>query len=235
MTALQSMAAAHGISLAVEQIDQFATYQTLLLEWNEGMNLTAIVDPDAIQVRHFLDSLTCVLATGDLSGKRLIDVGTGAGFPGLPLKILFPDLQLTLVDSVAKKTRFLEQVVAALGIDGVTIVAERAETVGRDADHREQYDWAVARAVAHLRILAEYLLPLVRVGGQILAQKGESAEQESAEASQALRTLGGGPMTVSSIKLTDDGPQHYLAVCSKITPTPQQYPRRVGIPQKRPL
>ncbi|MCO5205529.1 MAG: 16S rRNA (guanine(527)-N(7))-methyltransferase RsmG [Anaerolineae bacterium] len=235
MTALQSMAAAHGISLAVEQIDQFATYQTLLLEWNEGMNLTAIVDPDAIQVRHFLDSLTCVLATGDLSGKRLIDVGTGAGFPGLPLKILFPDLQLTLVDSVAKKTRFLEQVVAALGIDGVTIVAERAETVGRYADHREQYDWAVARAVAHLRILAEYLLPLVRVGGQILAQKGESAEQESAEANQALRTLGGGPMTVSSIKLTDDGPQHYLAVCSKITPTPQQYPRRVGIPQKRPL
>lgn len=235
MTSLQRLAAAHGILLADEQIDQFAAYQALLLEWNERINLTAITEPDAIQVRHFLDSLTCALVTGDLSEKRLIDVGTGAGFPGLPLKLLHPDLQLTLVDSVAKKTRFLEQVVAVLGLDGVTIVAERAEALGRDPLHREQYDWAVARAVAHVRVLAEYLLPLVCVGGQMLVQKGDSAEQESAEARHAVQATGGGSVTISSIQLTDSGPQHAFVMCSKITPTPQRYPRRVGMPHKRPL
>ena len=164
--------AVFGITLSPEQVSQFATYQSLLLDWNQRMNLTAIREPRQIQQRHFLDALTCSLATGVLNGRSLIDVGTGAGFPGLPLKILFPDLRLTLVESVVKKTRFLEAVVAELGLNDVTIVSERAEQLGQDAVHRGQYDWAVARAVAELRVLVEYLLPFCRLGGFVLAQKG---------------------------------------------------------------
>src|SRR5690606_10249262 len=145
--------------------EQFATYARLLQSWNEKLNLTAIADEEGIRVRHFLDSLSCATVTGPLDGQSLVDVGTGAGFPGLPLKILYPRLALTLVESVTKKTRFLQEVVAELGLEDVQIVDERAETVGQNRQHREQYDWAVARAVAALPVLAEYLLPLCRMGG----------------------------------------------------------------------
>ncbi|MBK8984766.1 MAG: 16S rRNA (guanine(527)-N(7))-methyltransferase RsmG [Chloroflexi bacterium] len=232
---LAAQAAAWGRPLTAVQLAQFACYLALLLEWNERLNLTAVRQPEAIQQRHFLDSLTCALVTGDLNGRVLIDVGTGAGFPGLPLKILYPELQLTLVESVAKKTDFLLVVAAELGFDDVVVLVERAENLGQMGDHREQYDWAVARAVAEMRVLAEYLLPLCRVGGHMLAQKGEAAAAETAAASAAIRVLGGGAAALTPAPSVGQEKPHYLVVVPKIAPTPAVYPRRPGMPGKRPL
>jgi 16S rRNA (guanine527-N7)-methyltransferase len=228
-------AADFGIFLSPTQISQFERYQTLLLDWNQRMNLTAIREPRQIQRRHFLDALTCSLVTGDLNGRSLIDVGTGAGFPGLPLKILFPELQLTLVESVRKKTRFLAAVVAELGMNNVTIAAERAEALGQDVVYRAQFDWAVARAVAELRVLVEYLLPLCRVGGFVLAQKGSSAEMEVAAAENAFSELGGTLHQIFPVSLPQREEKHFLVVVEKTAVTPSKYPRRIGIPAKKPL
>ncbi|MFO7682404.1 MAG: 16S rRNA (guanine(527)-N(7))-methyltransferase RsmG [Chloroflexota bacterium] len=225
----------YNLSLSETQLAQFDVYLALLLTWNERLNLTAVRDPHAIQIRHFLDSLSCALVTGDLNGRSLIDVGTGAGFPGLPLKILYPDLQLTLTDSVAKKTNFLRAVVAELGLANVTVLAERAETLGQQSAHRARYDWAAARGVAEMRVLVEYLLPLCKVGGHLLAQKGENAEKETAVARQALRMLGGGSPSLQAIHLPEVEQPHYLVVVEKMRETPAAYPRQPGIPAKRPL
>ncbi len=224
-----------NLTLTGDQQAQFAAYLALLMDWNERMNLTAVRDPHAIQIRHFLDSLSCARVTGDLNGRSLIDVGTGAGFPGLPLKILYPELRLTLADSVAKKTTFLEAVVAELGLENVTVVAERAETLGQQPAHRAHYDWAVARGVVEMRALAEYLLPLCKIGGHMLAQKGESAERETASAQQAFQTLGGGNITTEVIQLPEVETPHFLVVVEKIGETPASYPRKPGMPGKRPL
>ena len=228
-------AAKFNITLSEAQLAQFDTYLQLLLDWNERINLTAVRDPHAIQIRHFLDSLSCVLVTGGLNGRSLIDVGTGAGFPGLPLKILYPQLQLTLTDSVAKKTKFLEAVVAELELDKVTVLAERAETLGQQPSHRQQYDWAAARGVVEMRALAEYLLPLCKIGGHMLAQKGDSAERETASAQNAFQILGGGGATIQSVQLPETEMPHYLVVVEKVSETPTTYPRRPGMPGKRPL
>jgi 16S rRNA (guanine527-N7)-methyltransferase len=227
--------AVFGIPLTPDQIRQFEQYQALLLDWNQRMNLTAIREPRQIQQRHFLDALTCSLVTGELNGRSLIDVGTGAGFPGLPLKILFPDLRLTLVESVVKKTRFLEAVVAELGLRDVTIVPERVELLGQGVAYRAQYDWAAARAVAELRILVEYLLPLCRVGGSILAQKGGSAAEEVMAAERAVLLLGGTVRQIFPVNLPQREETHYLVVVEKTAVTPQTYPRRIGVPAKNPL
>lgn len=227
-------AEALGAPLQPEQIAQFQQYEALLLEWNERMNLTAVRQPADIRIRHFLDSLSCVSVMGELNGRCLIDVGTGAGFPGLPLKIIFPQLKLTLVESVAKKGQFLQAVVAGLGLTDVTILAERAEVLGQQPQHRQRYDWAVARAVAELRVLAEYLLPLCRVGGQALAQKGENAAQETAVASEAITILGGGSPQITLAPSPPERP-HYLVVVPKVKATPAAYPRRPGMAGKRPL
>lgn len=235
MEQLARQAAAFGLRLTEAQLDQFTRYQALLLEWNERINLTAIREPVLIQQRHFLDSLTCATVTGDLNDRSLIDVGTGAGFPGLPLKILFPRLKLTLVESVQKKARFLEEVATTLGLAGVNVVAERAEVLGQQAAYRGQYDWAVARAVAELRTLVEYLLPFCRVGGCALAQKGENAAVEAAAASDAIAELGGATPELHALRLPGHRETHYLVVIEKVAETSARYPRRVGIPAKRPL
>ncbi len=228
-------AATLGLRLTVQQQQQFEQYLRLLLAWNEHINLTAIREPADIVTRHFLDSLSCSLVMDNLNESDLIDVGTGAGFPGLPLKILFPSMRLTLVDSVTKKTSFLRQVVAELGLTEVQIVTERAENLGRLPEHRDGYDWAVARAVAELRVLLEYLLPLCRLGGHVLAQKGESAQQEVKAATDALRLLGGELKSLQPVQLPGRAQPHYLVVIAKTAATPERYPRRVGVPGKRPL
>ena len=228
-------AAALGAPLSPAQLAQFAAYEALLLAWNERIALTAIREPRQLRIRHFLDALSCAAATGPLDGRRLIDVGSGAGLPGLPLKILYPDLRLTLVDSVAKKAHFLELVAAELGLSDVTVIADRAEVLGQDAAHREGYDWATARAVAELRVLVELLLPLVRVGGRALAQKGDSAAEELTAAAPAIAALGGGASQLIPVRLPETEATHTLITIDKAAATDPRYPRRVGVPAKRPL
>jgi 16S rRNA (guanine527-N7)-methyltransferase len=233
MGILTSTTAAWGMSLNQAQLDQFATYAAELRRWNARVNLTAITDEREIATRHFLDSLRCALSWGR-APTSLIDVGTGAGFPGLPLKILRPELRLTLVESIEKKAAFLKHIVAALGLAKVSIVVARAETVGHNPAHREQYDVAAARAVAELRVLAEYCLPLCRVGGRFLAPKGAQIEHEIAAAQAAIAKLGGRPPVVERVDLPGVEPRS-LVIVEKIAPTPPLYPRAVGVPAKRPL
>lgn len=225
-----------NIDLTPLQREQFDVYRSLLLEKNKRLNLTAVRTPAGIDSVHFLDSLSCTLVTGSLAGQSLIDVGTGAGFPGLPLKILFPTMRLTLLESVQKKARFLQEVVDALGLEAVRVLAERAEDVGRDPDHREQYDWATARAVAELRVLAEYLSPLCRVGGRVLAMKGPSAAEELAQAQPALAELNLQIETTTQLPaLLADEKVRYLMLFNKVGELSERYPRRAGMPSKRPL
>lgn len=210
-------------------------YESELLDWNTRFNLTAIDDPEKVRIKHFLDSLTCLLAMRDTEIDRVIDVGTGAGFPGLPLKIACPSIQLTLVESVGKKADFCRHVVKKLNLEGVEVLQERAEVIGQISRHREQYNWAIARAVAVLPVLAEYLLPLVRIGGGIIAMKGESAPAEAHNADQAIRLLGGHLRKLLPVTLPGVADERYLVVIDKVAATPQAYPRRVGLPAKKPL
>lgn len=233
MERLAETAAAWGLSLGPTQIGQMARYADELRRWNQRVNLTAITDEDAVITRHFLDSLRCALSWGATPG-RLIDIGTGAGFPGLPLKILSPAIHLTLVESVGKKVAFLEHVVGLLGLEHVTVIAARAEALGRDPARREQYDLATARAVADLRVLAEYCLPLCRVGGRFLAPKGTQPAPEVQAAQAAISALGGRTLAVEPVELPGVEPRT-LVVVEKVAPTPPQYPRAVGVPAKRPL
>ncbi len=226
------------IALKPEQVEALRVYQQELSAWNNRFNLTAITDEQGIQIRHFLDSFSCLLALepGErFTGRRVIDVGTGAGFPGVPLKILCPGMKLTLLEATAKKVRFLEHIVAALGLKDVSVVHGRAEELGQDPDHREQYHWAMARAVADLPILVEYLLPLTKVGGRGLAQKGEGAPAEVQRCEWALNQLGGQIRRLVPVGLRGLAETRYLVIIDKVAATPARYPRRPGMPSKRPL
>jgi len=224
-----------GIQLTPRQLAAFKKYEDELLEWNKKFNLTAIRDVEGIRSKHFLDSLTCLLAWRERPPERLIDIGTGAGFPGLPLKIMMPRLQVTLVESVGKKLDFCRHMVEVLGLDNVTCLQARAEELGLSREHREKYDWAVARAVANLPVLAEYLLPLVRVGGGMLAQKGETGPAEAHKADRAIHVLGGRIRQLIPVLLPGVTEERFLVVVDKVSATPPGYPRRVGLPAKRPI
>jgi 16S rRNA (guanine527-N7)-methyltransferase len=224
-----------GISLSGNQIRDFERFENSLLEWNRRSNLTAITGREEIRTKHFLDSLSCLKVMGLRPGMRVIDVGTGAGFPGVPLKIAAPGIQLTLVESTGKKADFCLHLVGHLQLHDVTVLHARAEDVGQDPAHREQYHWAVARAVADLSILAEYLLPLVRIGGHALAQKGVSGPAEVQSAAKALRLLGGTVEKIVPVELPGIAEVRYLIVLRKTAAAPPQYPRRAGMPSKKPL
>jgi len=224
-----------GMQLTIKQLAAFEIYKQELTDWNSRFNLTAIRDSDSIRCKHFLDSLSCTLVSKDNPPNRLIDVGTGAGFPGIPLKIMYPQMFLTLVDSVGKKVEFCRHLVNKLELDRVEILQSRAEDLGQILTHREQFDWAVARAVANLPTLVEYLLPLVRIGGVILAQKGENGPAEAHSAENAIRMLGGRLRQLVKVELPGVVEDRYLVVIDKIAATPPQYPRRAGIPSKNPL
>ncbi len=233
-----------GWSLPESTLEAMARYAEMVREWNERLNLTAIVEPEAMAARHFVDSLTALLAFREPGwsptpmtwpSRRLVDVGTGAGFPGLVLKLAWPALELTLIEATGKKARFLENVVRSLALQSVTILARRAEEVGQDPAHREQYDGAIARAVADLPVLLEYLLPLVRIGGIAVAMKGPEVEEEIAAAYRALELLGGRLQERRALAWPPHLPPRTLLIFEKIAPTPAKYPRRPGIPEKRPL
>lgn len=211
------------------------TYEKELLEWNQKFNLTAIRDAESIRTKHFLDSFSCVLAWKANPPHRLIDVGTGAGFPGIPLKILYPNLHLTLVESVGKKAMFCQHIVSVLRLEHVQMVKSRAEEVGQDPSHREKYDWAVARAVASLNVLSEYLLPLVKAGGTMLAQKGESGPAEAQSAEKAMKLLGGSLRELVKVNLPGVAEDRYLVLVDKVAATPAKFPRKTGVPAKQPL
>ncbi|OLC55821.1 MAG: 16S rRNA (guanine(527)-N(7))-methyltransferase RsmG [Chloroflexi bacterium 13_1_40CM_4_68_4] len=216
-----------GIRLDATQLQRFERYSALLRERNEAVNLTAIVDPAEIATKHFLDSLTLLLARPPAPGARLIDVGTGAGFPGVPLAIARSDLRVTLVESVGKKVRFLEELIAALGLANVALVHGRAEDVGREPAHRERHDVAVARALPVLATNVELLLPLCRVGGEAVAYKGR-IEAELAAGDRAARALGGEiarVVTMAELSLADVLPGRCLVIAAKRRPTPARYPR----------
>ena len=224
-----------GLRLSRSQLSALSLYERELVDWNTRFNLTAIRAPQEIHIKHFLDSLTCLMALRESPVDRLIDVGTGAGFPGIPIKIIYPKMQLTLVESVGKKAEFCRHVVNILDLKRVEVVQERAEVLGQHPTYREQYDWALARAVAILPVLAEYLLPLVRVGGYMLAMKGESGPAEAHSAERALRVLGGHLRQLLRVTLPGVAEERYLVVIDKVAATPPGYPRKVGLPAKRPL
>lgn len=213
----------------------FQSYSVEMLKWNKSHNLTAIRNSEDIFVRHFLDSLSCWLAMAKHAHQKVIDVGTGAGLPGLALKIIQDSMQLTLLESVGKKTRFLHHIVQVLDLKGVEVINGRAETLAHDEDHRGKYDWALARAVAPLHILAEYCLPFVRVGGFMLAQKGELSEEELSSATKAIDMLGGAKAQLMDVQIPDLDEKRRLVVIEKIRETEDKFPRRVGVPAKRPL
>ncbi|MGB9586199.1 MAG: 16S rRNA (guanine(527)-N(7))-methyltransferase RsmG [Anaerolineales bacterium] len=224
-----------GISLTPKQLHAFEQYEALLIQWSQHTNLTAIRDPEMITVKHFLDSLTCMLALRDSIMNRIVDVGSGAGFPGIPLKIIYPTMELTLIESVEKKAAFCRTVVETLGLKGVTVLNDRAERVAHHIHHRQSYDWAIARAVANMPTLMEYLLPFVKVGGAALAMKGESAPIEAHQAERAYQILGGHLRKLIPIHLPKISEDRFLVIIDKIACTPDSYPRRPGIPEKRPL
>lgn len=224
-----------GLELNIDIQRAFSRYADELLAWNTTTNLTAITDPEAIEMRHFLDSLSVVLAVPFAPGQRIIDVGTGAGFPGLPLRLIAPQIELTLLESTAKKTHFLQHIVDLLKVDNVRIVNARAEDSGQEPTERERHDVVLARAVAQMPALSEYLLPLCKVGGRCIALKGENAAAETQQAENALKILGGRLEKILPVELPQVTETHHLVVIEKVAATPPQYPRRAGMPTKRPL
>lgn len=229
-------AAQFNLSLTPDQLNAFEGYLAELVAWNERVNLTSITEPAEIITKHFLDSLSVYPTLQDLPPtSSLIDVGSGAGFPGIPLKIVMPQLRVTLLEATGKKTAFLQHLIQSLNLTAVSVVTARAEEAGQQLEHRERYEVVVARAVAALPVLAEYMLPLVKVGGRVIVQKGQDPADEVKQAAPALRILGGKVKQILPVTVPGLAAQRHVIVIQKIKTTPKQYPRRPGLPAKKPL
>lgn len=224
-----------NVKLSVSQIAALEKYERELLDWNKHTNLTAIDTAEQVRIKHFLDSLSCLEVLRESKFERVIDVGTGAGFPGLVLKIICPSIHLTLVESVGKKAAFCQHMVQVLDLDYVEVRNDRVEALGQETACRERYDWAIGRAVAVMPVLMEYLLPLVRMGGKALAMKGENAPAEAHKSERAIKMLGGHLNKLVPVLLPGVAEQRYLVVVDKVAVTPPNYPRRIGMPSKKPL
>lgn len=224
-----------GVTLTDEQANQFERYTEELLAWNSHTNLTAITEPEAVMVRHHLDSLSLLKVVSLGKGQRVADVGTGAGFPGLPLHIAVEGLYTTLIEATGKKANFCNHVIKSLDLKRTMVLNARAEDAGQISHQRGKYDVVVARAVARLPILLEYLLPLAKIGGMCVAMKGVTARQEAEDSAKALTALGGELVKIESVELPNVPEPHFLVVVKKIKQTPAMYPRKPGIPSKTPI
>lgn len=224
-----------GITLTETQINQFIRYYEMLVEWNEKMNLTAITEYDEVMKKHFVDSVSLIKAM-DLSGSiSVIDIGTGAGFPGLALKIAFPNLKVTLLDSLNKRIQFLNTVIEELGLKDIDTIHGRAEDFAKPDKLREKYDLCVSRAVANLTTLSEYCLPFVKVNGLFISYKSEKITEEMMNAQKAIQILGGKIKNQVEFQLPDSDIYRNLFMIEKINITPKKYPRKAGLPAKEPL
>ncbi len=224
-----------NIDLSEEQVNQFETYSNMLIETNKVMNLTSITDEDEIVTKHFADSASLLKVFDIEENATIIDIGCGAGFPSMPLKIVKPNNKFTLVDSLNKRINFLENVVEALEMENIELIHGRAEDLGQSLEYRENFDYGVARAVASLNVLCEYLLPFVKVGGKLIALKGRNYENEIEESKKAIELLGGEISEVKSIKIPNTDITHYIVFINKISNTPKNYPRKAGKATKRPI
>lgn len=223
----------YNIEINDEQIEKFDLYMKLLLEWNEKINLTAITEKDDIILKHFVDSLT-ILKYVDESDK-IIDIGTGAGFPGIPIKIMNEEANITLLDSLNKRINFLNIVINELKLDNIVAIHGRAEELARNKAHREKYDVAVSRAVANLSTLTEYMLPFIKVGGKCICMKGANVKEEIDKAKNAIKKLGGQIEIVDNFYLSENDNERNIVIIKKIKETEPKYPRKAGIPSKEPL
>ncbi|MGM0901543.1 MAG: 16S rRNA (guanine(527)-N(7))-methyltransferase RsmG [Bacillota bacterium] len=224
-----------GITLSDEQMKQYEVYFNTLIEWNEKMNLTAITQKEEVYLKHFYDSVSAAFYFDFNQPLTICDVGAGAGFPSIPLKIAFPGLQVTIVDSLNKRINFLEHLAQELGLENVQFVHDRAETFGRNPAHREKYQLVMARAVARLSVLSELCLPLAQIGGTFIAMKGGQAEEELQSGKKALAVLGGKLSSVHSFKLPVEESERNILIVHKEKKTPKQYPRKPGTPNKTPI
>ncbi|MCC5909531.1 MAG: 16S rRNA (guanine(527)-N(7))-methyltransferase RsmG [Clostridiaceae bacterium] len=224
-----------GLTIGEEKSLQLLKYKDILLEWNKHMNLTAIEEEKDVMIKHFLDSISCTTTKYLKKEGTMIDVGTGAGFPGIPLKVVYPNLKLTLLDSLNKRINFLKEVCTQLQLGDVEFIHGRAEDYGQHKDYREKYDYAVARAVAPLNILVEYCIPFVKVGGYFICQKGKAMHEELGEAQKAIEVLGGKVVDKKEILLPFSDIKHNLLVIQKTKHTSTKYPRKAGKPTKNPI
>lgn len=224
-----------GVSLREEQLQQFLKYYDLLVEWNQVMNLTAITEYKEVVLKHFADSLALVQACDLSKPCTLLDVGTGAGFPGIPLKIAFPHLKVTLLDSLNKRVQFLNQVIETLGLSDITAIHGRAEDFAKQKEYREQFDLCISRAVANLASLSEYCLPYVKVGGYFISYKSGNCEEEVVQAQKAIKVLGGQLKEKKEFILPESDISRSFVVIEKIAATGKKYPRKAGLPTKEPI
>ena len=222
-----------GIELSDEQLEQFLTYYEMLIEKNKVMNLTAITDFDEVLEKHFEDSLSLIQAVDLEESQAVIDLGTGAGFPGIPLKIAFPNLQITLADSLNKRILFLDDVIRELGLTGIDTVHGRAEDLAKNSDYREKFDLCVSRAVANLSTLSEYCLPFVKIGGKFISYKAGECDEEVAASKSSIFLLGGKISDIKKFELGESG--RAFVIIDKVSGTPKKYPRKAGTPSKDPL